>query len=457
MPRAAGGRCVTSRPPMRMVPAVGVSSPAIRRSVVDLPQPDGPSSTTKEPGSASKRDAVEGARAPPVLGDVFEFDGRHRRAVSPEMARLPAQPSADAPHDRSRRLRPRLPRGHRRHRPLRREVRAPTPRTTWSPGRSLPLYMTTATVFATWFGAETVLSVSGHLREGRPRRHPRRPVRRHLLPDLRGALLRPRLLPHGPAHHRRLLQEALRQGRWRCSPASRSRSPTWAGPRRRSPRSGIVFNSLSAGRHHASTQGILLGAAIVLVYTTLGGMWSVALTDLFQSVIIVLGPASTSRPGASAAWRAASATVIAHAAAAGKFQFWPSRRQQGVVGVRRRVGDARDRLDPAAGRVPARAPAPRTRTPRCAARCSARAPTSCFAFVPMFLAYCGAAWSTRRWSKRCSSRKAARSQLILPNFILAPHAALRAGDVLRRAALGDPVDAPRARCSRPRRSSPRTC
>src|SRR3989304_4052978 len=27
-------------------------------------------------------------------------------------------------------------------------------------GRSLPLYITTATVFATWFGAETVLSVS---------------------------------------------------------------------------------------------------------------------------------------------------------------------------------------------------------------------------------------------------------------------------------------------------------
>ena len=27
-------------------------------------------------------------------------------------------------------------------------------------GRSLPLYINTATVFATWFGAETVLSVS---------------------------------------------------------------------------------------------------------------------------------------------------------------------------------------------------------------------------------------------------------------------------------------------------------
>jgi SSS family solute:Na+ symporter len=35
-----------------------------------------------------------------------------------------------------------------------------TPRTTSSRGRSLPLYMNTATVFATWFGAETVLSVS---------------------------------------------------------------------------------------------------------------------------------------------------------------------------------------------------------------------------------------------------------------------------------------------------------
>ena len=53
MPRAAGGNLVTSRPPMRMAPALGVSRPAMRRSVVDLPQPEGPSSTTKEPGSAA--------------------------------------------------------------------------------------------------------------------------------------------------------------------------------------------------------------------------------------------------------------------------------------------------------------------------------------------------------------------------------------------------------------------
>ena len=33
---------LTTRSPISMVPSVGVSSPAIRRSTVDLPQPDGP-------------------------------------------------------------------------------------------------------------------------------------------------------------------------------------------------------------------------------------------------------------------------------------------------------------------------------------------------------------------------------------------------------------------------------
>ena len=52
--RSAGGRCVTSTPPMAMRPAVAASSPAMSRSVVDLPQPDGPSSTSIRPAAASK-------------------------------------------------------------------------------------------------------------------------------------------------------------------------------------------------------------------------------------------------------------------------------------------------------------------------------------------------------------------------------------------------------------------
>src|SRR5262245_33808764 len=52
--RSAGGRCVTSTPPMTIRPLVATSSPAISRSVVDLPQPDGPRSTSICPAAASK-------------------------------------------------------------------------------------------------------------------------------------------------------------------------------------------------------------------------------------------------------------------------------------------------------------------------------------------------------------------------------------------------------------------
>src|SRR5580704_19343843 len=54
MQRCAGGSAVTSLPPMQMRPLDTCSRPAIRRSVVDLPQPDGPSSTTSEAAAASK-------------------------------------------------------------------------------------------------------------------------------------------------------------------------------------------------------------------------------------------------------------------------------------------------------------------------------------------------------------------------------------------------------------------
>jgi SSS family solute:Na+ symporter len=51
---------------------------------------------------------------------------------------------------------------------------------------------------------------------------------------------------------------------------------------------GVVFNVLSDGSI-TTTQGMLIGTAIVLVYTLFGGMWSVALTDSFQMAIIVIG------------------------------------------------------------------------------------------------------------------------------------------------------------------------
>src|SRR5215469_13584453 len=44
-----GGRSVTSRSPMAIVPAVTSSRPAIIRNSVDFPQPDGPTRTRNSP------------------------------------------------------------------------------------------------------------------------------------------------------------------------------------------------------------------------------------------------------------------------------------------------------------------------------------------------------------------------------------------------------------------------
>ena len=49
MPRLLGGTLATSRSPIITLPLVGYSKPEIMRSVVVLPQPEGPSSVTISP------------------------------------------------------------------------------------------------------------------------------------------------------------------------------------------------------------------------------------------------------------------------------------------------------------------------------------------------------------------------------------------------------------------------
>ena len=66
--RSCGGTSVTSRSPIVTRPALGVSSPAIMRSAVLLPQPDGPTSTMNSP-SAMARSTPRAATCP--LGYVF--------------------------------------------------------------------------------------------------------------------------------------------------------------------------------------------------------------------------------------------------------------------------------------------------------------------------------------------------------------------------------------------------
>jgi len=54
MSRSLGGRLLATRPPIEIVPEVISSRPAIERSAVDLPQPDGPTRTMNSPSLISR-------------------------------------------------------------------------------------------------------------------------------------------------------------------------------------------------------------------------------------------------------------------------------------------------------------------------------------------------------------------------------------------------------------------
>ena len=78
MSRWRGARSVTSRPPIEISPLVTSSRPAIARSSVDLPQPDGPTSAMNSPSADPQRDVVERDDiSGEDLGDVPKLDLRH--------------------------------------------------------------------------------------------------------------------------------------------------------------------------------------------------------------------------------------------------------------------------------------------------------------------------------------------------------------------------------------------
>ena len=187
-------------------------------------------------------------------------------------------------------------------------------------GRSLPVYMTTATVFATWFGAETVLSVSATFVQDGLGGIPADPFGAtfcliFVALFFARAFYRMDLLTIGDFYKKRYGRgvEVL------TSIAVTLSYLGWTSAQMTA--LGIVFNALSQGAITLN-QGILMGAVVVLIYTTMGGMWAVALTDLFQSVVIVLGLIYVAFLATGMA--GGFGTVVQHAADAGKFQFWPT-------------------------------------------------------------------------------------------------------------------------------------
>ena len=186
-------------------------------------------------------------------------------------------------------------------------------------GRSLPLHINMATVFATWFGAETVLSVSATFaRDGLG----------GVVADPFGssfclvlvALFFARvfysmdLLTIGDFYRKRY----DRKVEVVTSLAITASYLGWTSAQLTA--LGLAFSVLSQGAISLSA-GIVLGMAVVLVYTVWGGMWSVALTDLFQSAMIIGGLTVIAFLVSDMAGGADR--VIAAAAESGKFAFWP--------------------------------------------------------------------------------------------------------------------------------------
>ena len=279
-------------------------------------------------------------------------------------------------------------------------------------GRSLPLYMTTATVFATWFGAETVLSVSATFVQDGLGGIPADPFGAtfcliFVALFFARAFYRMDLLTIGDFYKKRYGKgvEVL------TSIAVTLSYLGWTSAQLTA--LGIVFNSLSQGAIPLN-QGILLGAVIVLIYTTLGGMWSVALTDLFQSVVIVLGLIYVAALASGMA--GGFGTVIAHASDANKFSFWPT------GGSKEWFAFVAAWATLAIGSIPQQDVFQRVTSAKdesTAVRGSLLGAGAyfAFAFVPMFLAY-AALMVNPEMVNGLLKQGGREIQLILPNFVL---------------------------------------
>jgi SSS family solute:Na+ symporter len=153
-------------------------------------------------------------------------------------------------------------------------------------GRSLPLYMNFACVFATWFGAETVLSVSAkfaHEGLGSVSGDPFGASVCLILVAFFFArtFYRLELLTIGDYYH-------LRYGKFVEAITSLGIASSYLGwTSAQLSALGLVINVLFP--QISLNESILIGAAIVTVYTLFGGMWSVALTDVIQTAAIVIG------------------------------------------------------------------------------------------------------------------------------------------------------------------------
>ncbi|MDM0038112.1 sodium:solute symporter family protein [Variovorax sp. J22G21] len=186
-------------------------------------------------------------------------------------------------------------------------------------GRHLPLYMIVTTTFATWFGSETVLGIPAKFIEG---------GLNGVIEDPFGAgtcLILVGLFFAGKLYRMTLLtiSDYYRERFGRvvevaCSLIIMLSYLGWVSAQVTA--LGLVFNVLSAGAISIPV-GMTIGVVSILAYTLFGGMWSVAVTDFIQMIILVVGLAVIAVFAGNMAGGAGK--VIEFATSRELFKFWP--------------------------------------------------------------------------------------------------------------------------------------
>ena len=194
-------------------------------------------------------------------------------------------------------------------------------------GRHLPLVMIVTTTFATWFGSETVLGI------------PAKFVNSGLngvVEDPFGAgtcLILVGLFFAGKLYRMTLLtiSDYYRERYGRaveilCSLIIMLSYLGWVSAQVTA--LGLVFNLLSLGAISIPL-GMVIGVVSILAYTLFGGMWSVAVTDFIQMIILVVGLSILAVFAGNMAGGADK--VISFAISKDLFRFWPEPNFKDIV------------------------------------------------------------------------------------------------------------------------------
>lgn len=276
-------------------------------------------------------------------------------------------------------------------------------------GRSLPLPVVTATVFATWFGAETVLGASATFVSEGLGGVVADPFGASMCLILAGLFFAPllyrmNLLTIGD-YYRARYNATVELIMTICIMISYL---GWVAAQVTA--LGLVFNVLSDGAI-SQQAGMIIGISVVLAYTMFGGMWSVALLDFVQMTVIMAGLLliavliSDDVGGVG--------KVVDHAHAAGKLQFFPSGGFEVWIPF---IGAA---LTMMLGSIPQQDVFQRmtsAKNEKTAVRGTVLGGVLyfAFAFVPMFLAYAATLIDPEYFGKLIETD----SQMVLPNLIL---------------------------------------